>query len=602
MNRNLKDTKKITLSSRKKIRASILMASVLMMTIAGVATTSWIGYINEATRGAARDRDRMHAFYAAEAGIERAVDFFNNTNHYTGEEPTAYTAGIHPAQYAVAHPQVIPDWYPLFEPYILGYAIDGNGNPLYRDGRLFTNRTTYFRNLAAGSDILISKTSKIPSCDLDISTDDNLVFHNPNGNVISRVQRLRLINPSEVDFAANGIPSNLRIITFIQSTGVTPSGVEVTISSVITESATFQISSPGPIVSRASVTYNGNFNVAWGEVWATEDVALPSNWTNKISTRTQDPWFAFRVQGVLKDHKDELFADGRQELGFSIDPVQPGTQAYTVPFHPDTLWTPDRGNKKSDFEGYDNMFQNQLLSFPDYDYNQWKTFVMANNFRYYFTDTSGNVYGTEMNPTSPDFGRTVSKSFEAWFGSHPTNADYDDLTQKVVFIDTVPVDNNGNPGPRDENNIPIINDTYYPRNPSINDGDPAARLATIRLGGGSLHTRGAFFIAANMDMNGAGNPPSTQVVPNVVRPDLTPPQNPFRISHNGFIYSWGEVSGGGNRTVYGSIYTERGFSANGDPSVYYDVRLQDGSWINLNVSRVRRFLWSFTDYSRFSES
>lgn len=585
---------------RKTIRGSILLTSVVLMAVAGVGTTAWLGFVNESARDAQRDRSRTLALYAAEAGIEAVVDFFNNPGNYLGNEPTEYTHGRQPSNYPLTHP-VAPDWYPLFQPYIVSYALDGDNEPLYRNGRLVTNRVTYFRNLAAGDNRAVSLTSKIPTSVLDLSDNEELTFHNEKGGVMSYVKRIALIHPGDANIPWGLLPSNARVIALVEATGESVDGVEVTISTVMTENTTFEISSPGPIISRASATYAGNFNVHWGEMWTAADVDLASNFTNKIPRTFEDPWFRFRTGGVFKNHQGNQYADGRVRRGFSSNPVQPGTPVYEVPFHPDYLDSRNVGTGNNGFTGLDNMLQNQTLHFPDFRYDEWKTFVRENGFRYFFTDTSGNIYGTETDPSSANFGRVVSKSYDAWFDIDPSHPDYDNVSQMVVFIDSVPVDDNGNTGPRDENNIPIINDTYYPRNPSILDGDPAAKMATIKVAGGGTHTRGAMFIAANMNMQGQGNPPNSNQVPHVLDPAGNPPSSTFRISHNGFMYTFGTVSGGGNRTFYGSIYTERGYASNGDPQVYYDVRLQDGSWLNLNVSRVRRVMWNIGDITRFTE-
>ncbi|MCC5875903.1 MAG: pilus assembly PilX N-terminal domain-containing protein [Candidatus Sumerlaeia bacterium] len=586
---------------RKKLRGSILLTSVVLMTVAGIGTTAWLSYVTQSARGSAQDRARTNALYAAEAGVEAVVDFFNNPSRFQGTEPNSYEYGEQPSNYPLAHPNVAPDWYGLFEPYIVSYAFDADNEPLYNNGRLVTNRTTHFRNLAAGNNEAVSRTSKVPTAVLDLTENPERIFYDEEGREISRIHRIALIHPNDANIPWNLVPNNFRIITVVEATGRTPDGVEETISSIITENTTFEISSPGPIISRASAGYNGNFNVYWGEKWVASDVELENNFTNKFPRSHEDPWFRFRTEGVFMNHNGNRYADGRVRGGFGNNAVAPGTPVYEVPFHTDYLEDRNQGTGNNGFTGFDNLLQNQDIDFPEFDYNDWKTFVQQNGFRYYFTDTSGNIYGTERDPGSGNFGQIVSKSYADWFGTSPTDSNYDNVSEKVVFIDSVPVDDNGNTGPRDENNIPIINDTYYPRNPAINGGDPAARTATISIAGGGLHTRGAMFIAADMSLAGQGNPPSSTQVPNVKKPDGSSPDSSFRIAHNGFKYIWGEFNSSGNRTVYGSLYTERGYHSSGTPEVYYNVEMQDGSWLNLNVSRVRRIMWNFSDYTRFTE-
>lgn len=580
----------------RNVRGSILIVSVVMMTLAGFATVTWLGFIVEATRAGGQDRSRLHSLYAAEAGVEQVVDFFNNPSNYQGAEPgdaeAQAMATFSTGQNGVAH--LFPESYSLFEPYILEFATDSSGDPILDpDGNPIVTRTSYFDDLSLGSDEEISGTSKIPTMTLDIDWLPNRIFLNSEGNERARIDQIRLINPSDLNFAQEGIPSNMRVICMVVATGATPDGSQATVRSLITENHTYDISSPGAIISRASATYNGNFNVHWGELWAKDDVHLASNWQQKIPKMDDDPWFLLRSEGVLMNHQGNQYADGRERGGFSSTPISPQDQpVYQIPFHSDYLYT-DRGPRID--PGYDNMRQHQELEFPHYRYDEWKSFVRSMGFQYYFTDTDGTVYGEERDPSSPNFGRVVGKSFDDWFGSSPSDSDYGDVLDRVVFIDSVPVDDNGNPAPKDQNGVPIIDDTYYPRNPSVIDGDPAAVMPTIKLAGGSLHTRGAMFIAAHLDMRGQGNPPSSSQIPEVVKPNFQPPDQHFRIFHNGFLHVWGSVSGGGNRTVYGSIYAERGYASGGDPQVYYNIRMRDGSWLNLNTSRVRRSLWNVID-------
>lgn len=577
---------------RRKVRGSVMIMSVVMLTLAGFATVTWLNFTVEATRAAGQDRSRLHAFYAAEAGVEQVVDFFNNPNNYQGEEPGGTEgqamAAFSTGQGGVDH--LFPESYGLFEPYILEFATDSSGNAILDpNGDPIVTRTSYFEDLSLGSNEAISATSKIPTMTLDISWLPNRILEATNGNERARIDRIRLINPSDLNFAEEGIPANMRVICMIVATGATPDGARATVRSLIAENMTYDISSPGAIISRATATYDGNFSVHWGELWAQDNVDLASNWQQKIPTMSEDPWFMLRTEGVLMDHRGREYADGRERGGFASTPIAPGEPVYEIPFHSDYLYT---GSGPKIDSGYDNLRQNQSLEFPHYPYEEWKSFVRTMGYQYYFTDTDGVVYGEERDPSSANFGQTVGKSFDDWFGASPSDANYDEILDKVVFVDSVPVDDNGNPAPKDQNGIPIIDNTYYPRNPSVIDGDPAARMAEIKLAGGGLHTRGAMFVAANLDMKGQGNPPSSNQVPDVVKPNFQPPDKQFRIFHNGFLHVWGSVSGGGNRTVYGSIYAERGYASNGTPEVYYNIRMRDGSWLNLNTSRVRRMLWN----------
>lgn len=601
----MKKNTKLPAKGRSKRRASILLTSVIMMTVAGMGTVSWLSFVNHSVRTADRDRARLTAFYAAEAGVEEVVNYFNRPFDYLGAEPDNYTTQAYqPPNYALFHPEVVPDRYSLFEPYIVVYARGEWGQPLYdSNGDLMVTRWSFFQNLAAGNNPAVSKTSKIPTTLLDIEGNERLIFRDEAGNELSRVEEIQLLHPEDMELIDGSLPNDFRVVTKAIVTAVSRDGVRVRLESLITENATVSISSPGAIVSRASATFSGNFNVHWGELWTHEDVALPSNWDVKFprlrqgyswsSSQNYDPWFRLRTEGVMKDHQGNQFADGRNSSGFASTEIPSTAANFFVPFLNETLWRNAGGNPDSKMLYRENLLQNQSLAFPEYSYEDWKQHVVSYGFSYFFTDTNGVMYGVETNPDSSSFGEIVGKSYDDWLGVAPDSPDYDDIMRNVVFIDSVPVDDNGNVGPRDSRGVPIVNDTYYPRNPN----DPNARVATISISGGSLHTRGAIFVAANMEMTGQGNPPSWSSVPGVVMPNFQPPPSNtnFRIFHNGLLYSWGRINGGGNRVVYGSVFAEDGFGSNGDPEVYFNVRMKDGSWLNLNASRVNRRLWNFSD-------
>lgn len=574
------------------------------MSIVGMGTAAWLKFVNDSVMAAQRDRDRLTAFYVAEAGIEEIVNYFNRPWDFTGSEPGNYTTqAFQPANYPIFHTELIPARYALFEPYLVAYAMGETGQPLYNNGELMVTRWTYFQNLAAGSNPAVSKTSKIPTALLDISDNERLIFRDPNGQAYAWVEEIQLLHPTDMELEEGKLPDEFRIVTKAIVTGVTRDGVRVRLESLITENATVSLTSPGAIVSRASATFDGNFNVHWGEIWAKDNVLLPANWDVKLprlragygwsTSQNYDPWFRFRTEGVLKNAQNTRFADGRDSSGFAENPIPSTASNYFMPFEHDSLWRNNNGNPDSKLLYRENMLQHQQLAFPEYSYTDWKQHVLSFGFRYFFTDTNGVLYGVETNPDSSNFGEIVGKSYDEWLAITPDSPDYHKISDSVVFIDTVPVDNNGNPAPKDGNGLPIINDVYFPRDPAA----PNARLATIPVSGGSIHARGAIMVAANMDMTGQGNPPSWKDVPGVIMPNFEPPpQNEnFRIFHNGLLYSWGRVSGGGNRIIYGSVFAERGFSGNGDPEVFFNIRMKDGSWLDLNASRVNRRLWNFSD-------
>ncbi|MDK2972834.1 MAG: hypothetical protein PWP23_2589 [Candidatus Sumerlaeota bacterium] len=603
-------------------RGSVLVASVILITIAGLAVVSWLMFINDGARSAGRARSQAHAFYAAEAGVERVVDYFNNPSDFAGTPPDEYDEyETHPPAYLLSYP-IQPAAYGFFEPYILDYAKDSDGKPINSDfeeiwdesGRRIISgeepiitRFTYFRNSAGADPATVSLTSKIVSMQLDAAADSLLVMRDENGREQARVVSLEVQHPSELSSEELALATAERpIVCKVVAVGEA-NGVRVTVETMLTEIQSPFFHSPAAIISEAAVEFSGNFNVYWGEVWAHEDINLDNAILKKLprldpdnpdfeepkgKNLGNDPWFRMRTEGVFK--QGSKYADGREYDGFANSPISKlsNEDVYYMPYDADFLGK-KKGKLNPDFVNRENLTQNSDLQFPHYDYDQWKEYFLAYDLPYYWTDTSGNIYGKDRDPDSNTFGQIVSKSYGDWFSIDPDDPDYNNYTDQFAFIDSVPVDNNGNPAPLVDG-IPVLNSTYFPRNPA----EPIARIPTIKVSGQSLHTRGVMLSAANMNMTGQGNPPRSDELLDengnrlVLMPNGDEPPDEFKVFHNGFLYSWGTLAGGGNRTFYGSVYAVGGFGASGTPSVYYNVKMKDGSWLNVNQSRVRRNLWA----------
>lgn len=517
------------------------------------------------------------------------------------------------------HPFVLPDSYAFFQPYIIDYARNGENFPLNTAGQpwgpgdgLRVTRSTFLRDHQAPNARIASESSKIQSMDLAAEDLEGLVFLDANGMENARVVQVRITHPRDLDLTdAEFARFGGRLVCAVTSTAVTPRGVAMTVTTMLAES-NLDLVSPAAIISERSLDFAGQVRVRWGEAWAQDDVFLPANWTSTIWPQTDtsengywahnsgnsgnDPWFRLRTEGFIRSAQGD-FADGRDRRGFlPAAPTPADGMVYTVPFDNGSLYRDRQG--RATHEGYENLLQNQTLDFPSYNYDDWREFFIRNDLPYFFTDTDGRIFGRDRDPDSDTFGQIIGGDYAFWFDIDPSDPMYNDFESRLAFIDSVPVDNAGNPGPRVDG-VPVVNATYFPRNPDA----PNARLAEIRIAGGSIHTRGAKLIAANLNMTGQGNPPRHDTILNddgtrqVLMPNgqVPPQQEDFRIFHNGLMYSWGEVRGGGNRTIYGSIYAERGYGSGGSPSVYYNVRLRDGSFLEVNQSRVRRTLWDIAE-------
>ncbi|MEQ8822131.1 MAG: pilus assembly PilX N-terminal domain-containing protein [Sumerlaeia bacterium] len=599
-------------------RGSALLVALILITIAAIMLMSWMSLVMSASRSAARDRDYLEAFYAAEAGVEQVVAFFNNADRFpTALVPGTYTTQMaeQPAAYALTH-DLHPDPYLLFEPYIVNYVRDSDNLPINASGEPIwdpnTNSLvsassvtsldpvitmwTYFQNINAGSNEAVSKTSKVPTMDLDMSYFPELIFRGPGGDEVARVSRIQLIHPADADSMSEGPLPDERVITKVIAHGLTPTGVEVRVESILTENLFLNLRSPAAIITTAAAQFNGQFNVHWGELWAQHDVTMPGSWKNMVprlsdtedynSAKGVDKWFRFRTSGEIYDNQAS-YADGRDKSGFSSAvPYETGNSGdpmydlYTNPYHENYIID-------KTLAGLETIRRHQDLDFPGYDYDHVKRFFLQNDMPYYWTDSSGTIYWKDR-----ETGVVMSDRYSTLFGVDPSDPEYGDFRENVVFIDSVPVDDSGNPHPT---NPTVINDTYYPRNPHTS----IALIPEIAESGSSLHTRGAFFVAVDMDFGGGGSPPSSSTILDddgsqyVTLPDGSSVKSSdhFPVFHNGLMYSWGVLAVSGNRNFFGSVFAEQGYGAGGNPDVYYNYRMRDGSWLQLNVSKVNRTLW-----------
>lgn len=577
---------------RRVRRAGVFLFSLFVVVIAGYTTTRWLDYITESQRAAAHDRARLHAFYAAEAGIEEVVDYFNHPGNYRGRVPDEYVDELATTPYPGVYPGA-PMEYALFEPYILEVQKDSRGQIMYDgNGDPIVLKSTWLRNLGNGY------SSKFPTCRLDIEGNENLVFRDAEGHERARVVSLLLVHPLDLETYGDPVPPrNDRVLTKVISTARTPEGVEVTVEAMLRENPLSKVVSPAAIVSSATARFKGQFNVHWGEVWAKSDIDLFSGWNNKgtgsVPRASEDPWVFVRTNNRLRDAQGREHADGREGDGYAPNAILPDAPNYKIPYLDSVLARDGKGESK--FADYENLVQHENLEFPEYDYWDVKLFFLIYGLPYYFTDTSGKIWGHDEAT-----GELTAKSYHDWFHADATNLeDYWNPMKQFAFIDSVPVDDQGNMA-HDSAGRPIVNHIYYPRDPA-----QGGVMATIANTGGSTHTRGMQFIVNNMTYGGGtgGSIPPARDIRALDGDDyvLSPPSsqgfqdlpegNP-RITHNGLIYSWGEIGINGSKTFYGSLYTRTGFSGTGSREVWYNFRFKDGKYIDINASRVVRTAWT----------
>lgn len=583
-----------TLGRRK---ASVLIVSLILLLVAAFGVLSLVRYINDSQLTAKRDRDYISAFYAAESGVERVVDFFNNPRNFTDDNPGVYSKNkmdAHPARYAdtVA---VAPNSYDLFEPYWTAVLTDEDGNIVFdQDNNPTVTGSTYFENVNENGNLAVSLTSKVPSFTMNMENITDVEFEINEDQPYSWVSRIEVQNPNDIADLADLIDAtNSPVICKVIATGETSRGVTVSVESIITENRARGFDSPAAILSEQAVEFNGNFKVHWGELWGKSNIDLPSNWDVKVPIYDSsidfqdrngkapiDKWFAMRTEEWILDSKGNYangFTTGRKggDPNFTKNTPSVNSDEYTKPF-----------DKPGEIEDYKNMFQNQNLNWPEYPYEDWKEFVQEFDFPYFYTDPDGELWGEDE-----DTGQLVKKSYEEWFDSDPSDEDYWDLSKIIVFVDGVPQNDQGQTSS-------VVTGEFYPRDPA----EPGTVDIELKLAGGGLHTRGVMLIAPSMKMTGQGK---TVTADKLEDPDLgggffMPDDSAYKdsdkveIFHHGLMWGYSAMDLGGNRTIYGSIHATDGYGQGGTPSVWYNARMQDGGWISLNRSRVNRDLWNIT--------
>lgn len=597
-------------------RASVLMFTVIVMVSTGVAAVSWLQYLSHSQRASRRDRARVPALNAAESGVEKVIDFFNNPDGYTGTVPAEYDETMEASPYTVtysyrtvsgaiqqktvAKPGSDENKYDLFEPYILDILKDPEGIPVDKAGNVLVDASGDFlegkKPVVTKSIFLRSEadntSSKVPSFEIDPSEYAILKLGDTDGAILGEAIDLIFLHPQ--DFALYGDsapPADKRVVGKIISRGRGDLKVEATVEQLLTENNVLQINSPGAIISHVDADMGAQFNVYWGGVFAKEDIILPAmNGNNKPNDSVIDPYLRIYTEGTIRIGND--YADGEARKGSSNQPITSDAENYYQPYL-----------ESASFEDYLHLKQHQQdLPLQKYDYNEWKRFFIANDLPYYYTTTDGKIWGRERDEASPDYGKTVSKTYSEWFDVSPTSTEYWEMDGLFAFIDSVPVNDLGETITVD--GVPLIDDQYYPREPGTAD----AVMATISHSGGGDHTRGFILAAANLDFSGSGNPPKADVLVDkdgekyFLNPkEEIPTSNeisalgyngPLRISHNGVLYTWGTFNLTGNRVFYGSLIAEGGYSGNGTPDVFYNYRLSTGDFLNINQSFVKRDAWA----------
>lgn len=344
---------------------------------------------------------------------------------------------------------------------------------------------------------------------------------------LGKLREIRLFPPSVSD----PVPCFFRL----EAIGESSSGRERGVIAYLDENPVVEVALPAALISLTSAELHGNANVHWGEAWSKTDMQLSPRPEMIYILNEPDTRVVYRTEELIifpsNFSTSTLYqAEKLYNLGKTIVSPNPN-EMYVLPsLSQPGLYPSGQGDWQ------DVFFQNVTpgtLQFPDLlsEYEAFKSLAIANN-RYYTTNEEGEILksGTPIVSWMDEFG----------------SLDISTSAYDLVFIDTT----NGSPP----------------------DG---TNLATITVSGnnhpdGPMGLKGMFYINANFDLSGVGEPPFV----NVPHPDGG--SQSMQVYLDGVLYVSGTIDFAGDPIIFGSVVAEEGFSGEGSPDIYYNEDLSDG--------------------------
>ncbi|MBN1478574.1 hypothetical protein JXA47_17610, partial [Candidatus Sumerlaeota bacterium] len=214
----------------RRRRGITLLISLIVIGIVSVSIISMLGFSMHESRMTQLRIERERVYYAAEAGVDQVVHWFNYPGDYT-DDTTLFTKDADSESYYTS----------------------ADGDPPYTIN-VFENR------ISSGGLELIG----------DGNNEDLIVFTNEpiNTDETARVSNLVLTLPE-----AGDPPQSILVVN---SRAVNERGVSRTVRAILRASPPFPMEIPAAIISHAMATSNGQFNVHWGEAWSKGDLTLPN--------------------------------------------------------------------------------------------------------------------------------------------------------------------------------------------------------------------------------------------------------------------------------------------------------------------------------------
>lgn len=206
---------------------------------------------------------------------------------------------------------------------------------------------------------------------INIPTDMLPIFRDERGSMIGKVVEITILPPSNTD----PIPSLCRV----RSVGETYTAysdqlltVRRTVEMFLDADRAGKIDCPAGIISKMAAEWGGQANIHWGEAWAKHNASLPP--LGQVPKVNEDPWFKLKTEAFILMGNSN-YADGT--VNGDTTPLPDSAPNYYQP------WLLSNAN-------YTNLYQHQVLEFPQFDYQAFKDLAMKRG-KYYGSDIDGNI-------------------------------------------------------------------------------------------------------------------------------------------------------------------------------------------------------------------
>jgi len=366
----------------KKRAASVLFAVLAILLFAGIGVMMTTGATTHELRSSKRAFDRMQAFYAAEAGVQHAIQWFNQP-------------GSGPVGLPVRDPET-------------GTMFDSQGNSVI---------TT------------------------DWSADEDDIIHltaGSDGDEVARVVDLE-VSPSAAGRGGVAIvrstgetPSGVQATITVTLEAPNPSPFLIP-AALMTEGLA---ASGGHFAVHWGEIW-GQGDVECPQNWDRWPKSSEDRWfKTKVEGRLLDH------KGT--EYADGRETGGNPD-GFVADPIASNASNYYVPFRYEDLYkvTSKKGTdmvvKNPDLANRENLLQHQTLPWPDFSYETIKAMVLDNGYSYFKVTEDGLIYDPVTRQTRT-FEDTFSRIVADGVDNNVEITDPDqiprDTMPPVIFIDT----------------------------------------------------------------------------------------------------------------------------------------------------------------------